>query len=56
MERAVIVCIDKKPDLEHIKHLLTIDELNEELAKGWKVISQDPFGVDFNLLVLKQKD
>ena len=56
MQKALIVCIKKEERFQDVNNLVTIDELNEYFQDGWELASQDPFGVDFNLIVIKKND
>lgn len=56
LQKALIVCINKEERFKDIKNLVTIDELNKYFEQGWELESQDPFGKDFNLIVIEKKD
>jgi hypothetical protein len=56
MQKALIVCIKKEERFKDINNLVTIDELNEYFRQGWELESQDPFGTDFNLIVIEKKE
>ncbi|NHJ39094.1 MAG: hypothetical protein FK731_03605 [Asgard group archaeon] len=56
MQKALIVCIKKEERFKDVNNLVTIDELNEYFQQGWELESQDPFGSDFNLIVIEKKE
>jgi hypothetical protein len=56
LQKALIVCIKKEDKFQDVNNLVTIDELNDYFEQGWELESQDPFGTDFNLIVIEKKE